>query len=153
MTFTPRVPYGGSYAFADQKDWDWYTTLVASGLNVAVADVWNLIIIPPYTRVEWLAIAVYAGVATLDFTLMLVNTAGAQVGTLGQITVNGAAVKVPTLVAVPAADQVTGANPIYVAAVFTAVPATAGVLKLQGLDFSVQAEVVDWGSLDFSGNA
>jgi hypothetical protein len=153
FTFTPRVPYGGAYVFADQKDWDWYTTLVAGGANVAAADVWFLGVIPPYTRVEWLAIAVYAGVTGLDFTLELTNSAGTQIGTLGQITVNGAVVKVPTTVAVPAADQQAGATPIYMSAVFTAVPGTAGVAKLQNLDFSAQMEVVDWGSLDFNGNA
>jgi len=154
MRFLPRVPYGGAYAYADQKDWEWYTnTLIAGGGNVAASDVWKLIIIPPYCRVEYLAIQVFGGVATLDFTLMLVDTTGSQVGSLGQITTNGAAAKVPTSVLVPAADQNTGATPIYVAAVFTAVPSTAGILKLQGLDFACQAEVVDWGSLDLNANA
>lgn len=154
MSFNPRVPYGGLYdPGADCKDWDWYTTFVNGGGNVTVGDVWFLAFATPYSRIEWLAIAVMAGVTGLDFTLMLVDAAGAQVGTTGQITVNGAVVKVPTIAVVPAADQMVGANPIYLAAKFTAVPATAGVLKLQGLEFSAQMEVVDWGSRDLNGNA
>ena len=154
MRFTPRVPYGGlgNFAYTDQKDWEWYeNVLVAGGGNVAVDDVWNLIILPPNTRLEYIAAQVFAGVTGLTFDVYQVNTSGVEIGT-DKIATIGAAVSGPTLQAITAGDQ-SSSSLRYLAIHFTAVPGTSGVAKLQGLKFAVQAEVVDWGSYDLNGNA
>ena len=53
LDFRPRVPYGGVDTPVDQKDYDWYQALLASGADVAVGDFINLLVIAPYTRLEW----------------------------------------------------------------------------------------------------
>lgn len=153
MQFRPRVPYGGlgNAALTDQKDWDWYTGVVAASSNVAVDDVWNMILIPANTRLEYIAVQVFTGVASLTFTVQQQDTSGVVIGT-DTITGVGAAASGPTLKLITAADQ-SSANIRYVGIHITAIPGTAGVLKLQNLDFAVQAEVVDWGSYDLNGNA
>lgn len=153
MRFTPRVPYGGlgNFAYTDQKDWEWYEGVVAAGSNVAVDDVWNLIIIPPNTRLEFIAAQVFTPVTGLTFDVFQVNTSGVEIGT-DKISGIGATVSGPTLQAITAGDQ-NSASLRFLAVHITAVPGTAGTLKLRGLDFAVQAEVVDWGSYDLNGNA
>lgn len=154
MRFTPRVPYGGlgNFAYTDQKDWEWYEqTLVGGGSNVAVDDVWNLIIIPANTRLEYIAAQVFTPVTGLTFDVYQVDTSGVEIGT-DKISGIGATVSGPTLQAITAADQ-SSANMRFLGIHITAVPGTAGTAKLRGLDFAVQAEVVDWGSYDLNGNA
>lgn len=153
MRFTPRVPYGGlgNFAYTDQKDWEWYEGIVAAGGNVAVDDVWELIIIPPNTRLEYIAAQVFTGVAGLTFDVFQVDTSGVEIGA-DKISNIGAAASGPTLQAITAGDQ-SSANLRFLAIHFDAVPGTAGTAKLNGLDFAVQAEVVDWGSYDLNGNA
>lgn len=153
MQFIPRVPYGGlsTAAYNDQKDWEWYEQLVAGSSNVAVDDVWNLIIIPPNTRLEYIAAQVFGAVAGLTFTVEQVNTSGVLIGS-DTIAGIGATVSGPTLQAITAGDQ-NSSSLRFLAIHFTAVPGTSGVAKLQGLKFAVQAEVVDWGSYDLNGNA
>ena len=153
MRFSPLQPYGGlgNFALTDQKDWDWYQALVDSGGNVAVDDVWNLIILPPNTRLEYIAAQVFTGVAGLTFDVYQVNTSGVEIGT-DKIATIGAAASGPTLQAITAGDQ-SSANLRYLAIHFTAVPGTSGTAKLKNLDFAIQAEVVDWGSYDLNGNA
>lgn len=153
MRFTPRVPYGGlgNFAYTDQKDWEWYQALVDGGSNVAVDDVWNLIIIPPNTRLEYIAVQVFTGVTDVQFTLEQVNTSGVVIGT-DTITGLGDVASGPTLQAISAGDQ-NSSSLRFLAVHFTQVPAASGTAKLNGLDFAVQAEVVDWGSYDLNGNA
>ncbi len=153
MRFSPLVPYGGlgNFALTDQKDWQWYSDLVASGENVAVDDVWNLIILPPNTRIEWMAAWVFTGVTNLTFDVQIVDSTGTQVGT-DDITGIGAAASGPTEVAISAGDQ-SDTDTRFLAIHITAVPGTSGTAKLKNLDFAVQAEVVDWGSFDLNGNA
>lgn len=154
MRFTPRVPYGGlgNFAYTDQKDWEWYeNVLVAGGSNIAVDDVWNLIILPPNTRLEFIAAQVFTPVTGLTFDVFQVDTSGVEIGT-DKISGIGATVSGPTLQAITAADQ-SSSNLRFLAIHFTAVPGSAGTAKLKGLDFAVQAEVVDWGSYDLNGNA
>lgn len=153
MRFNALQPYGGlgNDALTDQKDWQWYSDLVAAGSNVAVDDVWNLIILPPNTRLEYIAAQVFTGVAGLTFDVYQVNTSGVEIGT-DKIATIGAAASGPTLQAITAGDQ-NSSSLRFLAIHFTAVPGTAGTLKLKNLNFAVQAEVVDWGSFDLNGNA
>lgn len=155
MQFVPRVPYGGlnTAAYNDQKDWEWYeNVLVAGGGNVAVDDVWNLIILPPNTRLEYIAAQVFAPVTGLTFDVYQVNgTTGVEIGT-DKISGIGATVSGPTLQSITAGDQ-SSASLRFLAIHITAIPGTSGVAKLQGLKFAIQAEVVDWGSYDLNGNA
>lgn len=153
MQFLPLQPYGGlgTNALTDQKDWQWYSDLVAAGDNVAVDDVWNLIIIPPNTRVEYIAVWVFNGVTDLEFTVDQHDTSGVAVGG-DTITGVGATMTNPSLKVIT--ENVKNSTSLrYVGIHFTSVPAASGVAKLQGLNFAVQAEVVDWGSFDFNGNA
>ena len=154
MRFTPRVPYGGlgNYAYTDQKDWEWYeNVLVAGGSNVAVDDVWNLIIIPPNTRLEYIAAQVFTGVTGVQFSVYQVDTSGAQIGS-DDITGIGDVTEGPILQAISSGDQ-NSSDLRFLAIAFTAVPGSSGTAKLNGLDFAIQAEVVDWGSYDLNGNA
>lgn len=153
MRFGPRYPYGGlgNASYSDQKDWDWYVALVAGGGNIVVDDVWAMILIPPNTRLEWIAAQVFTGVTGLTFDVFQVDTSGVQIGT-EKISNIGNAASGPTLQEITGADRIS-ANERYLAIHFDVVPAAAGTAKLQGLDFAVQAEVVDWGSYDLNGNA
>lgn len=153
MRFTPRVPYGGlgNFAYTDQKDWEWYTGLVDGGSNVAVDDVWNLIILPPNTRLEYIAAQVFTGKTGFTFDVYQVDESGVEIGT-DKISGIGATASGPTLQAITAADQ-SSASLRFLAIHVTAVPGSSGTNKLNGLDFAIQAEVVDWGSYDLNGNA
>lgn len=154
MQMTPLKPYGGLYTASnnDQKDWEWYSNvLVAGGDNVVVDDVWKLIIIPPNTRLEWIAAQVFTGVTGLVFDVFQVDAAGVEIGT-EKISNIGAAASGPTLQEITGADRFS-ASIRYLAIHFDTVPGASGVAKLQGLDFAIQAEVVDWGSYDLNGNA
>lgn len=153
MQFLPRVPYGGlgNAALTDLKDWEWYSSLVAGGGNVAVDDVWNMILIPANTRLEYIAVQVFSGVTGLAFTVQQQDTDGVLIGSDTIAGVGGSA-SGPTLQAIDAGDQ-SSSDIRYVGIHITAVPGGAGLAKLQGLQFAVQAEVVDWGSYDLNGNA
>ncbi len=153
MQFSPRVPYGGlgNAALTDQKDWQWYSDLVAGGGNVAVDDVWNLIIIPANTRLEYIAVQVFTGVTDLTFTVDQHDAAGVAVGS-DTITGVGGVASGPTLKLITANVQ-SSSSIRYVGIHITGVAATDDINRLQGLDFAVQAEVVDWGSYDLNGNA
>lgn len=153
MRFTPRVPYGGlgNFAYTDQKDWEWYEGVIAAGNNVEVDDVWNMIIIPPNTRLEYMAVQVFTACTDFEFEVQQVDTSGAQVGT-DDIVVNADTVSGPTLVAITANVQ-NSASLRYVGIHVTATLAADTIARLRGLDFAVQAEVVDWGSYDLNGNA
>lgn len=153
MRFSPRIPYGGlgNYPVTDLKDWCWYSDLVAGGSNVEVDDVWNLILIPPNTRLEYIAVWVFTGVTDLEFTVDQHDASGVAVGA-DTITGVGGAASGPTLKAITANVQ-TSASTRYVGIHFTAVPTDDDLNRLRNLDFAVQAEVVDWGSFDFNGNA
>lgn len=154
MRFSPLQPYGGlgNDALTDQKDWEWYQNIVTGGSNVAVDDVWNLIILPPNTRIEWMAAWVFTGVTGLTFDVQIVDTSGVQVGT-DEISAIGATSQTnPTEVAITANVQ-SSTSLRFLALHFLTVPGTAGTAKLKNLNVAVQAEVVDWGSFDLNGNA
>ncbi len=155
MQFVPRVPYGGlnTAAYNDQKDWEWYeNVLVGGGSNVAVDDVWNLIIIPPNTRLEYIAAQVWAGVTGVTFDVFQVDTSGVEIGTEKISNIGATTMTNPEIVEITAADRFS-TSLRFIAIHFDAVPGSSGVAKLQGLKFAVQAEVVDYGSYDLNGNA
>jgi len=153
MRFTPRVPYGGlgNFAYTDQKDWEWYEGVIAAGNNVAVDDVWNMIMIPANTRLEYIAVQVFTACTDFEFEVQQVNASGVQIGT-DDIVVNADSVSGPTLKLITAGDQ-SSASIRYVGIHVTATLAANTNARLKGLDFAVQAEVVDWGSYDLNGNA
>lgn len=157
MQFRPRVPYGGlgNAALTDQKDWCWYSDLVAGGSNIAVDDVWNLIVIPPNTRLEYIEAWMFTAPPTgTTFTVDVHNAAGVAVVT-ATITSAALVTAMPNplqSVLIAAAEQ-NSTSVRYVGIHITAIGAQAGTLKLRDLDFAVQAEVVDWGSYDLNGNA
>ncbi len=153
MFFSPRLPYGGlgAVALTDLKDWDWYSTQLAAGNNVEVDDVWNMILIPPNTRLEYIAVQVFAGVTDLAFTVEQIDTSGVVIGT-DTITGVGGTASGPTLKLITANVQ-NSSNTRYVGIHVTGVASADDELRLRGLNFAVQAEIVDWGSYDLNGNA
>lgn len=154
MRFSPLQPYGGlgNFALTDQKDWEWYNNLVNSGSNVAVDDVWNMIIIPPNTRLTAIAVWVFTGVTSLTFTVDQHDDTGTQIGT-STLTGVGATDMTDPLIFYTDPSDWDSTDTTFVGIHVTAVPSTSGTAKLKNLDFAVQAEVVDWGSFDLNGNA
>lgn len=157
MRFSPRVPYGGlgNYALTDQKDWEWYSALVAGGGNIAVDDVWNLIIIPPNTRLEYIEAQIFTEPPTgTTFTIDCHNASGVAVVTATLTSANlVSAMPNPLQSTLITPSEQNSTSIRYVGIHITAVGSQSGTGKLRDLDFAVQAEVVDWGSYDLNGNA
>lgn len=157
MRFGPRFPYGGegNQSFNDQADWDWYQSLVTGGGNIAVDDVWNLIIIPPNTRLEYIEAQIFTAPPTgTTFTVDCHNAAGVAVVTATLTSANLViAMPNPLQSVIVAAGEQNDIVIRYVGVHITGIGSQTGTGKLLGLDFAVQAEVVDWGSYDLNGNA
>jgi hypothetical protein len=157
MNFSPLVPYGGlgNSALTDQKDWCWYADLVAGGSNIAVDDVWNMIVIPPYTRLEYIEAWIFTAPPTgTTFTVDVHNAAGVAVVTATLTSANlVTAMPGPLQSVLVAANEQNDDEVRYLGIHITAAGSQTGVGKLQGLNFAVAAEVVDWGSFDLNGNA
>lgn len=159
LDFRPRVPYGGLDVPVDQKDYDWYQALLDAGTDIEVGDFINVLVIAPYTRLEWVEAQV------------IIPRTGLQLQILQRINVCDASpatssVTLSTATNSPLDDADIGdAAGIYfsqrldsslletsfIAFEVIAVPPTGDALA--GLFITAQAEVVDWGSYDFNGNA
>lgn len=159
LDFRPRVPYGGLDVPVDQKDYDWYQALLATGTDIVVGDFLNLIIIPPYTRLEWVEANIV--IPRTGLTLQIIQRSNACPGSPAEATVT-----LSTATNSPLDDADLGDTAgIYfsqrldsslletslISFEVIAVPGSGDALA--GLFAIVQAEVVDWGSYDFNGNA
>lgn len=158
LDFRPRVPYGGLTGPVDQKDYCWYQALLASGLDVEVGDFLNLITITPYSRLEFVEMQVVLPRAGLVMTarrrtdvcpgspaastLALAAAANSPlaVGAIGAVAGTFFSTRVDSTLLVHS----------FISLEVTAVPAGN---SLDNLFIFAQAEVVDWGSYDFNGNA
>jgi hypothetical protein len=69
LDFRPRTPDGGIDSVVDQKDYDWYQALLATGVDVEVGDFINLIVITPYSRLEYVEAQVVIPVTGLVMTI------------------------------------------------------------------------------------
>lgn len=159
MDFRPRVPYGGVDTPVDQKDYDWYQALLAAGSDIEVGDFINVLVIAPYTRLEWVEAQV------------IIPRTGLQLQILQRINVCASSpatssVTLSTATNSPLDDADIGdtegiyfsqridsslLETSFIAFEVIAVPVSGDALD--GLFITAQAEVVDWGSYDFNGNA
>jgi hypothetical protein len=167
LDFRPSKPWGGEFGTTSCRDYSWYQALLESGTDVKVGDFLNLIIIPANTRIEYVSANIVVPKTGLGFSL--IRRIDASPGTPPTATtVLPAAVTAGYLAPTglgPVAGIYTSQRLIdtggapssmktqsFVSIEITAVPA-APARALDGLSFIVQAEVVDWGSGDFNGNA
>jgi len=159
LDFRARLPYGGLDGPVDQKDYCWYKDLLALGTDVEVGDFINLITIVPYTRLEW-----------VEAQVILPRT-GLQLAILRRQNFCPGSPAVTSIAIATAANSPLDDGDIGdTAGIFfsqridsslletsmvsfevVAVPGTGNALT--DLFVAVQAEVVDWGSYDFNGNA
>lgn len=166
LDFRPRVPFGGIDGVVDQKDYCWYQALLASGVDVEVGDFLNLIVVTPYSRLEYVEAQVVIPVTGLVTTIcrrqdVCVNTPPTSTIALtaeanSPLAVNaiGATAGIFFSTQIAAATKTlleTSMISLEVTAVPDTDPADGG--NLGGLFLIAQAEVVDWGSYDFNGNA
>lgn len=159
LDFRPRVPYGGIDVAVDQKDLAWYQALLDAGTDIEVGDFLNLIVITPYSRLEFVEINVVLPVTGLVMTA--VRRQDVCPGSPAESTVSlTAASNSPLAVnAIGATEGIFFSTRIdstlletsFVSLEVTAVPGTGNALD--DLFLIAQAEVVDWGSYDFNGNA
>ena len=158
LDFRPRVPYGGVDTPVDQKDYCWYQALLASGVDVEVGDFLNLITIVPYTRLEFIEAQVIIPKTGLTFTIVRRTDVCPGSPAASTIAVT-AATNSPLAVSsfgdnagIFFSERIDSSLLVYsfVSLEVTAVPAGNA---LDGLFIMAQAEVVDWGSYDFNGNA
>ena len=159
LDFRPRVPWGGLDVPVDQKDYCWYQALLESGADVGVGDFLNLIVIAPYTRLEFVqAQVVIPRTGLVMEILRRVDVCGGSPAE-SSTTITAAA---NSPLAVDAIGETAGIFfseridssllvTSFISLEVTAVPGTGNALD--GLFVFAQAEVVDWGSYDFNGNA
>lgn len=157
--FRARGPYGGVDTPVDQKDYCWYQALLAAGTDIGVGDFINAIIITPYSRLEFVEAQV------------VVPRTGLQLAVVRRQNFCVGSPAASTLAIAPASNSPLDDGDLGdTAGIFfsaridsslletsmisfevVAVPVTGNALD--GLFMAVQAEVVDWGSYDFNGNA
>lgn len=162
LDFRPRVPYGGVDTPVDQKDYDWYQALLASGVDIEVGDFLNLIIVTPYSRLEFIEMNVV--IPKTDLVMTVVRRQDVCPGSPDESTVAVTAASNSPL-AVNAIGETEGIffstradstllETSFVSLQVTGVPASPGSAGVLGGFFLIaQAEIVDWGSYDFNGNA
>lgn len=153
LTMAALGPQGGVNINVSQDDWLWYQDYLAGGgTDVQVGDYLDLIFLPKNTRLEFVYAWVLAAttVAGLTFDLVRRTVAGVDTAIAG-VTGLGAVAANPTTTARLDVDIPNTSVGSYLAAKITAVPASGQALA--GLSVLVTAEVVDWGSFDFNGNA
>jgi hypothetical protein len=156
------VPYGGIDGPVDQKDYCWYQGLLAQELDIEVGDFLNLIVVTPYSRLEFVEAQVVLPRTGLVMTVTRrIDICGGSPA-ISEVAVTAAANSDLAVGAIGATAGLFWSTRIdaavethsYVSLEVTAIPSVTppeGVLD--GLFLMVQAEVVDWGSYDFNGNA
>ena len=159
LDFRPRVPFGGLTEPVDQKDYCWYQSLLAEGTDIEVGDFLNLIVITPYSRLEWVEAQVVIPRTGLVMTICRrigvcvetppTSTVALTAAANSDLAVNaiGATAGIFWSTRVDSSLEATSMISLEV----TAVPGSGDALA--GLFVIAQAEVVDWGSYDFNGNA
>jgi hypothetical protein len=162
LDFRPRVPFGGLTGPVDQKDYCWYQALLATDTDVEVGDFLHCIVITPYSRLEFVEVNVVLPVNGLQLAVMQRTNACGGSPTSGSVTFTagtnsvlddgdlGDTAGIFYSTRIDSSLLLASFISFEVIAVPT-VTAPAGVLD--NLFIFVQAEVVDWGSYDFNGNA
>lgn len=159
LDFRPRVPFGGLTEPVDQKDYCWYQNLLASGVDIEVGDFLNLITIVPYTRLEFVEVNIVLPRTGLVMTVERrtdVCPGSPAASTIALVAASNSPLAVGALGATAGIFMSTRVDSSLLVTSFitlevTAVPGSGNALD--GLFVIAQAEVVDWGSYDFNGNA
>lgn len=162
LDFRPRVPYGGVDGVVDQKDYCWYQGLLASGVDVEAGDYLDLVVIPPWTRIEYGSAKIIIPKTGLVMTLLKRDISGGSPA-VADVDFIAAATS-------PLAANALGATegyffstfvpyvPIAVMALSLEVTAVPGIAaadggNLGGFFGAFQVEAVDFGQGDLNGNA
>ncbi len=158
LDFRPRVPFGGVDTPVDQKDYCWYQNLLATGVDVEVGDFLNLIIVTPYSRLEFVEVNVVLPVTGLVMTALRRTDVCPGSPAASSISLTAASNSPLAVNAIGATAGIFFSTRIdssllvhsFISLEVTAVPAGDALADLFVI---VQAEAVDWGSYDFNGNA
>ena len=153
LKYGPLTPQGGVDIPVKINDWLWYQKYLEDGnADIGVGDHLNIILLPKNTRLEFVYAWVLAAttVAGLTFDLVVRTAAGVDTAVVG-VTGLGAAQTNPVATARLDSNIVNTSHASYLSMKILTVPATGQ--KLAGLSLLATAEVVDWGSFDFNGNA
>lgn len=159
LDFRPRSPVGGIDVAVDQKDYCWYQDLLAAGSDIEVGDFLNLIVITPYSRLEFVEAQVVLPRTGLVMTIdrrINVCLGSPPVSTVALTAASNSPLAVGAIGATAGIFFSTRIDSTLletsmISLEVTAVPGTGNALT--GLFIFAQAEVVDWGSYDFNGNA
>jgi hypothetical protein len=159
LDFRPRVPYGGLTTPVDQKDYAWYQQLLAAGTDIEVGDFLNLITITPYSRLEFVEMQVVLPRTGLVMTAVRrtdICPGSPNASTVALTAASNSPLAVNAIGATAGIFFSTRVDSTllvhsYVSLEVTAVPGSGNALD--DLFIFAQAEVVDWGSYDFNGNA
>jgi hypothetical protein len=159
LDFRPRSPVGGIDVAVDQKDYNWYQTLLDAGSDIEVGDFLNLIVVTPYSRLERVAINVVIPRTGLVMTARRRQDACPGTPAISSIALTAASNSPLAVNAIGATEGVFFSTFVdsslletsFVSLEVTAVPVSGDALT--DLFIMAQAEVVDWGSYDFNGNA
>jgi hypothetical protein len=163
LDFRPPKPWGGESVTVSLKDYDWYKALIAAGTDIIVGDFLNVIAITPNSRLDYISANVVIPKTGLALSVVrrldagpgtpATSTLAAPTAVTGYLAATGlgatAGIYTSQQTATATASQI---NQSFVSLQVTAVPA-APARALDGLFIIVQAEVADWGSYDFNGNA
>lgn len=159
LDFRPRVPYGGLTEPVDQKDYCWYQDLLASGVDIEVGDFLNLITITPYSRLEWVEAQVVLPRTGLVMTICrrvnacpgspATSTVALTAASNSPLAVNAIGATAGIFFSTRVDSSLLETS--FISLEVTAVPVSGDALA--NLFVFAQAEVVDWGSYDFNGNA
>lgn len=159
LDFRPRVPFGGVDGPVDQKDYCWYQNLLADDTDIEVGDFLNLIIVTPYSRLEWVEVQVVLPRTGLVMTVLRRIDVCVGSPPVSSVALTAAANSGLAVGAIGATEGIFWSTRIdsslaetsMISLEVTAVPVSGDALA--GLFLIAQAEVVDWGSYDFNGNA
>jgi hypothetical protein len=165
LDFRPNKPWGGADITVPCKDYEWYRALVAAGGDLIVGDILNVIALTPNSRLEYVSVNVVIPKTGLGFSVIqrinadpgtpATSTVAAPAAATGYLAATGLGATAGIYTSVRSAEA-TASRPkhSFISLEITAVPTvTPPAGKLDGLFVIVQAEVIDWGSYDFNGNA
>jgi hypothetical protein len=158
LDFRPRVPYGGLTEPVDQKDYCWYQNLLASGVDIEVGDFLNLILITPYSRLEFVEMQVVLPRTGLVMTAVRrtdICPGSPAASTIALTAASNSPLAVNAIGATAGIFFSTRIDSSLLVYSFVSLEVTAVPVgnALEDLFILAQAEVVDWGSYDFNGNA
>lgn len=159
LDFRPRVPYGGLTEPVDQKDYCWYQDLLAAGTDLEVGDFINCLVITPYSRLEFVEVNVVLPVTGLQLQVLQRIDAcpgSPAISTVALSTASNSPLDdadIGDTAGIYFSQRIDSSllETSFISFEVIAVPVSGD--KLANLFVMVQAEVVDWGSYDFNGNA